>query len=99
MAKEYSYFKSQEPTSQEDYTETVTKGFDFVDEGTVVTKLSICAETNLSLIVTTGKRVMNLHFKQGATWNVENEDKYTFTSIKVANETAKVTYLLGCREQ
>lgn len=95
MAKEYSYFKTQTPTSESDYTQTLTKGQELVDEGTVVTKFTICAETNLKLLVRNGKVIMPIYLKEGTTWSVDNDDLYRFTSIICDSDSAKCTYMLG----
>lgn len=95
MTRQYSYFKTQTPTSETDYTETLTKGQELVGEGTIVTKLTIVAETNLKLLITNGSTQMPIYLKAGTVWNVENEDSYRFTSIICDSESAKCTYMLG----
>lgn len=97
MNRNYNYFITQIPNSDTDYTQTITKGFEFVPANSVVTKFTICAETNLKLLVKNGSTTMTLYLKQGDTWSIENDDSYNFTSIKCDNTTAKVTYLLGYR--
>lgn len=99
MIRQYSKFKTQVPNSESDYTQTITKGFEFVPANSVVTKFTICAETNLKLLVKSGNEVMTLYLKQGDTWGVENDDCYSFTSIVCDNVTAKTTYLLGYRDR
>lgn len=99
MNRNYSYFKTQIPTSDTDYTQTITKGFEFVPANSVVTKFTICAETNLKLLVKSGNKTMTLYIKQGDTWGVENDDCYSFTSIVCDNTSAKVSYLLGVRSK
>lgn len=95
MERQYSYFKSQTPTSESDYAETITKGQELVDEGTIVTKFTICAETNLKLLIKNGDRVMTICLKAGSSWSLDNDDGYRFTSIVCDNPTAKVCYIMG----
>lgn len=95
MTREYSYFKTQTPTSESDYTETITKGQELVDKGTIVTKLTICAETNLKLLITNGNVIMPIYLKEGTYWSVDNDDAYRFTSIVCDSNSAKCTYMLG----
>lgn len=99
MIRQYSRFKSQTPTDEMvDYTQTITKGFEFVPKGTKVTKLSITAETNLKLLVISPSHTDTIYLKEGTTWNIENDDAIGFSSIVCDNSTeAKVTYLLGYR--
>lgn len=95
MAKKYSYFKTQTPDSEADYAQTLTKGQELVDEGTVVTKFTICAETNLKLLIKNGNVIMPIYLKEGASWSVDNDDAYSFTSIVCDSEEAKACYMLG----
>ena len=95
MAKEYTYFKTQTPTSESDYSETLTKGQELVDKGTIVTKFTICAETNLKLLVENGNKIMTLYLKAGSSWSVDNDDRYRFTSIVCDSAAAKVCYMMG----
>lgn len=95
MIRRYIYFKTQTPTSEADYSETLVKGQELVVEGTVVTKFTICAETNLKLLVSNGEVVMPIYLKEGSSWSVDNDDTYKFTSIICDNETAKVCYMIG----
>ena len=95
MTRQYSYFKTQTPTSESDYTETITKGQELVDEGTIVTKLTICAETNLKLLITNGNVIIPIYLKEGTSWSVDNDDTYRFTSIVCDSNSAKCTYMLG----
>lgn len=97
MIRQYNAFLTQIPNSDTDYTQTITKGFEFVPANSVVTKFTICAETNLKLLVKNGSTTMTLYLKQGDTWGVENDDCYSFTSIKCDNATAKVSFMLGYR--
>lgn len=95
MARRYVYFKTQTPTSDSDYSQTLKRGQELVDEGTIVTKFTISAETNLKLLVNNGDVVMPIYLKEGTSWNVENDDTYTFTSIICDSENAKVCYMIG----
>ena len=100
MLRQYSYFKTQVPTDENiDFTQTVVKGFEFIPAGTIVTKFSITAETNLKLIVKNGNVIMTLYLKEGSTWHIENDDVYSFESIKCDSTEARVTYMLGYRQK
>lgn len=99
MTRQYSYFTTQVPNSESDYTQTISKGFEFVPANSIVTKFTICAETNLKLLVKNGDTVMTLYIKQGDTWGVENDDCYSFISIICDNTSAKVSFMLGYRNR
>lgn len=100
MVRQYSDFITQTPTDEStDFTQTINKGFEFIPTNTVVTKFSITAETNLKLIVKNANKNMTLYIKEGNTWNIDNDDAYSFTSIVCDSTEARVTYMLGYRER
>ncbi|MGL5327891.1 MAG: hypothetical protein ACRDD7_01395 [Peptostreptococcaceae bacterium] len=100
MTRQYSYFKTQTPNSNDDYAQTISKGFNFVPSGSIVTKFTICAETNLKLLVSisNGEKT-EIYLKQGTTWNLDNDDMYGLDSIVCDSVTARVTYMIGYRKR
>lgn len=100
MVRQYSYFVTQIPTDENvDFSQTINKGFEFIPNGTIVTKFSIKAKTNLKLLVKNGLKMMTIYLEEGTTWNIDNDDAISFESIKCDSAQARVVYMLGYRER
>ena len=98
--KDYSLIKTQTLTSEEDYSMKIERGFEFVPDGKIVTKLTIFAKTNLKLIVKNNSEVMELYIEQGSAWSVDNNDGCDFTSIVCDNPKGAIcTFMLGYRNK